>query len=163
MGGRQCDLFASPISAVCNQYFTKAENAFDHEWKNLQPLWANPPFRLAAKMLQRFDKLQLDAIVVLPIEKMIGFEEVFLQPVLLLPPLSANIFKLSDRPLMKKPDLATFSPAVGFISAPPKRKQRQEQRTLRKKTRTFEIHEQWSVELGIEVRTLPWDGKPFLW
>ena len=40
------DLFASEDSKKAEQYFTKEQDAFKHDWKNLGRLYINPPFRV---------------------------------------------------------------------------------------------------------------------
>lgn len=163
IGGKvNFDLFASNSSAVCPAYFTRENNALNHDWQNLGRLWINPPFRLTSEVLAHLEQYKVHAIVIFSKDHLKGFEDIFIQPLVKLPDLKYQIFKIAH---WKKP-IPNKSQLVILMGIYENRTRRQISTTTTRwldKTKHFQPNEELTIDLGVEVVNLPHNNKPFPW
>ena len=156
------DLFASERSAKTAKYFTREQDAFKHDWKNLGRLYINPPFRVIHEAIVKCAEESSTALVVMPLEKLVGYEEYFVQPMIELPSLNYNIFKLTyhKQPMDNRSKMTAIA---GIIDKRSKRSERDTEKRVIARTKKWNYNDDIAEIYGVEFVKFPHDGNMFVW
>ena len=102
------------------------------------------------------------ALVLMPLEKLVGYKEYFVQPMIELPSLEHNIFKLTyhKQPIDNRSKMTVIA---GIIDKRSKRSERDTEKRVKARTRKWDYNDDIAEIYGVEFVKFTNDGNTFVW